>query len=161
MKEIFKTIPNYPDYQVSNLGRVKSLKQGKEKILKHRIVSGYPYVTLFKKGRNHFHVHRLVMMTFVDTSNGMIVNHKDSNKLNNRLDNLEYVTYRQNSQHGYSRKNTQSKYIGVTFHLKKWRAQIYTKGKNKHLGLFKTELDAHKAYLRALKELNEQMYEIT
>lgn len=103
--EEWKTIPDYNDYQVSNLGRVKSLKNKKERILIPQDCNSYDKhqkVTLSKNGKSKkFFVHRLVMITFnpVDNMNKLQVNHKDGNPLNNRLDNLEWVTETQNFEH--------------------------------------------------------------
>lgn len=64
--EIWKTIEDYPDYQISNYGNVKSLKFGKEKIMKQEIDKGnYRRIELFKNGKGKtFKVHRLVYFTF-------------------------------------------------------------------------------------------------
>ena len=62
--------------------------------------NGYRRVALSKNGvYRKFLVHRLVMLWFVGASNGMAVNHKDGDRLNNRLNNLEYVTLQDNLRH--------------------------------------------------------------
>lgn len=115
-QEIWEQIPGYKEYyQVSNLGRVRSLDReyfvdseikGKYtgtirgRILKQSIVNGYKRVTLFdnqhnKKGVN---VHRIVLIAFVGKSD-LVCNHKDGNKENNCLDNLEWVTQAYNNRH--------------------------------------------------------------
>lgn len=107
--EIWKDIPNYEGlYQVSNLGRVKSLQYNhtkKEKILSPRITgNGHLSVALFKnKQRKNYQVHRLVMKTFVGDS-VLVVNHKDKNKENNKLDNLEYCTQKENVKYSLNKK---------------------------------------------------------
>lgn len=93
MIEQWKTIFDYPDYEVSNLGRVRSLKFGKEKLLSPGIHSkGYLIVSLCKNGDlKHYLVHRLVAQAFLPNPlNLPEVNHKDENKLNNCVDNLEW-----------------------------------------------------------------------
>lgn len=103
MKEIFKPIPGYEHgYEVSNLGRVKSLKRGKEKLLKPGLISGgYYHVILFKDGKGKTHkVHRLVMLAFIGESD-LDVNHINGIKTDNRLENLEYCTASENTQHAY------------------------------------------------------------
>ena len=102
-KEIWKDIPNYEGmYQVSNLGRVKSLKRGKQHFLKcWEHCSGYIHVGLsinFK--RKTFKVHRLVMLAFVGESD-LQVNHKNGIKADNRLENLEYCTRSENIIHAF------------------------------------------------------------
>lgn len=103
MSEIWKSIPDYEGlYEVSNYGRVRSVYRYK-RILKPMISnSGYERVDLFKnKNRKQFSVHRLVALTFIDNPEGKkIVNHKDENKLNNHINNLEWVTNKENCQYG-------------------------------------------------------------
>jgi len=100
-EEIWKDVPGYEGlYQVSNLGRVKSLKFGKERILKPGWNnSGYLFVVLCINGKNKISsVHRLVMLSFVRES-GLHVNHKNGIKTDNRLKNLEYCTQFENMRH--------------------------------------------------------------
>lgn len=116
MEEIWKDIKGYEGlYQVSNLGRVKSLGNGKEKIRKTNISSnGYLSLILVKnkKGKN-FSVHRLVAEAFIDNPDNLpCVNHKDENKLNNCVDNLEWCTKQYNSTWGSVLKRRGSKLKG-------------------------------------------------
>lgn len=155
MEEIWKKIKGHETYEVSNLGRVKSLKYGKERILKPVINNhGYAFVNLYSGSGKVKTIHRLVAAAFLGESE-LQVNHKDGEKLNNALDNLEYVSNRDNVAHFHKSKSDgyTSRFIGVSWHKgkKKWQARISIKGKVKHLGRFKTEEDAHKAYLDALK----------
>ena len=102
-KEIWKDIPNYEGvYQVSNLGRVKSLKFGRDKILKpQEDGGGYMQVGLWKEGGvKKLKVHRLVMHLFIGASD-LQVNHKNGIKTDNCLENLEYCTGSQNVQHAF------------------------------------------------------------
>ena len=99
-KEIWKDIPNYEgEYQVSNLGRVKSLLFNKEKILKTRIHSqGYELVNLKNKT---YKVHYLVAITFIDNPKGFKeLNHKNEIKNDNRVENLEWCDRKYNCNHG-------------------------------------------------------------
>ena len=91
-------------YQVSNIGRVKSLNyrnSGKEEILKTRIIQGYERVRLHSNGEaKDFSVHRLVATMFIPNPDSLpIVNHKDECKTNNNVNNLEWCTYQYNSQY--------------------------------------------------------------
>lgn len=102
MEEIWKNIKGYEDlYQVSNKGRVKSLKFGKEKIMKFRIGSGYCKLGLNKdKKQKQFRVHRLVAEAFLPNENKFpVVNHKDRNRSNNNVENLEWCTQLDNMIH--------------------------------------------------------------
>jgi len=105
-KEIWKDIPNYEGmYQVSNLGRVKSLNYnhtGKEGVLKPQSnKDGYYQVLLWEGGRRKTNkIHRLVMLAFLGESD-LHVNHINGIKTDNRLENLEYCTRSENIQHAY------------------------------------------------------------
>lgn len=102
MKEVWKDIEGYEGlYQISNLGRVKRvttgriLKGGKDK-------DGYLMVKLYKNNiRSNKKIHRLVAEAFIpNPENKPQVNHADENKTNNSLDNLEWMTAKENINHG-------------------------------------------------------------
>jgi hypothetical protein len=101
--EVWKPVPNYEGlYEVSNIGKVRSVYRYK-RVLKPMISnSGYERVDLFKdKNRKQFSVHRLVAMAFVDNPDKKpFVNHKDENKLNNSAENLEWVSHIENCRYG-------------------------------------------------------------
>ena len=102
-KEIWKTIEGYENYMVSNLGRVKSLRFGKEKILKQTITNqNYCLVGLCKEGKTKtFRVHKLVARAFIPNPQNLPqLNHKDEVKTNNCVDNLEWCTAKYNSNYG-------------------------------------------------------------
>jgi len=112
MEEIWKEIVGLEGlYQVSTYGRVKSLKYGKERILKQSKSSrGYLIVCLSIEGKifNKF-VHRLVAITFIpNPENKGDVNHIDEDKTNNRLENLNWMTAKENSNYG-TRNERQAK----------------------------------------------------
>ena len=102
-QEIWKGIENYEGlYQVSNLGRIKSLKFGREKILKPRITWGYYAVILCNVSIKPFTIHRLVAMSFIpNPENKPQVNHKWGNKLDNRAIALEWATRSENMMHAF------------------------------------------------------------
>ena len=93
-KEIWKDIVGHEGrYQVSNKGRVKSLKFGKERIMKQSLNSaGYPILNLCKEGkRKTFQVHQVVAIAFlnhVPDGNKLVVDHRNNDKINNSLSNL-------------------------------------------------------------------------
>jgi hypothetical protein len=159
-KEVFKDIKGFEGiYQVSNLGRVKSLKFNKEKILKAGDSNGYCTVDLWKnKKRYSKHVHKLVAMAFLDHEpNGykLVVDHVNNVRTDNRVENLQIITPRKNTSK--DRKKGTSKYIGVYWskHASKWHSQIQINGKRKYLGLFTDEYEAHLSYQNELKNITK------
>lgn len=103
MKESWKIIENYTDYQISNYGNVKSLKFNKERILKPQNYKGYLNVyLLLNKNLKWYSVHRLVANAFItNPDNKPQVNHIDGDKLNNYVNNLEWVTCSENHKHAF------------------------------------------------------------
>lgn len=92
-------IPNYEDYEVSDKGRIKSLKYNTPIILRPCIRCGYESVVLCRDGlRKHHQIHDLVYFTFTgEQKEAMkVIDHIDGNKTNNRLDNLRYVSRKEN-----------------------------------------------------------------
>ena len=106
--EQWKAIAGYEGiYEVSDLGRVKSLKHGKEKILKPQKNNlGYLHVYLYKDGHvKTVKVHRLVAEAFIPNSQGLeTVNHKDEVKTNNVASNLEWMSQKDNLNYGTRNK---------------------------------------------------------
>ena len=101
MNELWRNIDGYKEmYQVSSFGRVRSYKFGYQKILKQRINnSGRFYVNLCLEGKyKSILTHRLVVIHFLGKSN-LTVNHKNGNKLNNNVNNLEWVSFEENIKH--------------------------------------------------------------
>lgn len=115
MQEIWKGIEGFEYYQVSNLGRVRSIdkktpflggmRSFKGQILKPNTAGDYPDVKLSKGIPRKMHtrrIHRLVAESFIYpnySKDGLVVNHIDGNKSNNNLHNLEVVTHRENIRH--------------------------------------------------------------
>ncbi len=167
--EKFRDIPDYEGiYQVSNYGRVKSLARRvdnqqyttKERILKPCInTAGYLQVILNNnKAKRTARVHQLVAITFLSHTLGTdkVVDHKNNNKLDNRVENLQVTSIRLNSAKEVKNTGERSSiYVGVSWHSKrnKWRARIRIQGKNVHLGYYTNELEAGQAYLIVLKQI--------
>ena len=170
--EIWKGIPNYEGfYEVSHLGNVRSLKRRITKsngvtqtrksinLKPYKSKGGYLVVDLrTPSNRKAMHVHKLVAIAFLNHKpngyKGLIVDHIDNNRLNNKLENLQLTTARHNCSK--DRKNKYSKYTGVTFDKRrnKWVSRIRKNNKQIHLGSFKTELEASKAYQKELKNVS-------
>ena len=101
-KEIWKDIKDYEGKdQISNLGNVKNSKNNNLLSIRNDCCWGYVFVTLNKNGKpKNYKVHRLVAKTFIPNPlNKAEVNHIDGNKLNNCVDNLEWVTRAENQKH--------------------------------------------------------------
>ena len=105
MEEIFKPVKNFEQrFEISNFGRLLSINgkfRGRTILKLHIDTFGYYSTTLrMKPLKRRLRVHTLVAETFIDKSNPTLwVNHKDGNKLNNRVDNLEWCTPAENCKH--------------------------------------------------------------
>jgi hypothetical protein len=158
--EIWKDIDGFSgDYQISSITNVRSLKKGNVKILKKVLSNGYYHVGLCKNGIVTIsYIHRLVAIAFIPNPNNLpCVNHINNIRTDNRIENLEWVTHRENISHGYTFKKTTSKYTGVSFVPKylNWRVCIIAGGEKYYLGAYPTEQEANNVYKKALKEFNE------
>ena len=96
---MWKTIEFEPNYEVSVFGEVRSKITGHVKSLRLNR-QGYSRVTLYPIGKTYT-IHRLVALTFLKESfkEGLVVNHKNGVKTDNNVDNLEWVTCRENTIH--------------------------------------------------------------
>lgn len=169
-KEIWKPVKGYEGlYEVSNLGRVKSLERiversdGKkytvnERILKARMtLNGYYRINLHNQGvMETINIHQLVAESFLKhTPCGLklVVNHINFDKKDNRVVNLEIVTQRENANQKHLPSTSQ--YTGVYWAKanKKWKVSISVNGKSKYLGYFTDEFQASLAYQSALAQL--------
>ena len=116
--------------------------------------SGYRHVSITVEGKNKFlYTHRIIwfmhhgeLPDFLDHINGK--------RSHNRIENLRCATGLQNRQNTRSRKDSSSKYLGVSWfqERKKWVAQIKINGKPTYLGIFIDEVEAAKAYDSAARE---------
>ncbi len=100
----------------------------------------------------HYGIHQLIW--FIEKGKWPTeIDHIDGNGLNNYIGNLREVTHREN--HHNRKRHRSGKLVGASFHAfaGRWRAHIQIKGKNKYLGHFDTEREAHKAYLNELQHV--------
>ena len=144
-------------YEVSNYGRFRNKKLNK--IINGTISQNrYIKISLHKDKKLYIkRSHRLVYYSFFPNKiDGLVINHKDLNKLNNRLDNLEEISYRENASHYYKSQQKTSKYIGVSYikTVNEWRCNIRINGKMITRRGFKDEEEARIGYLELLKEYN-------
>jgi len=160
MNEVFKDVPNYKGlYKISNKGRIKRIKKnGGERFNKlTKLNNGYLAVQLSINNKGKiFQIHQLVAMAFLNHNpcgHKLIVDHINNNPLDNRVDNLQIISHRENTSK--DKKGYSSDYAGITWHkvAKKWVSQIQFNGKREYLGLFTDELDAVNAYTKRLNEI--------
>lgn len=150
-EEIWKPVVGFEGlYEVSSLGRIKSLHRGREKIRKLCVhTDGYIVLTISKKGKPRAcKVHRLMGYAFLDLADDLQIDHINGIKGDNRLENLRVVTRQQNAR-SYRTFSGSSKYRGVAAsdcRKNPWRAQIGLDGKVVSLGAFKTEKEGAEAY---------------
>ena len=147
--EVFRKIPQFEKYKVSNYGNVIG---SKGKLLKPIMSNGYFSVCLGRRKR--INIHQMVAMAFLNHKpNGgvIVVDHINGIKTDNRLENLQVITQRENVKKG-NRKGI-SKYMGVSYKQNKWTARIFTNKKSIWIGSFNCELKAAYEYNKHLKTL--------
>lgn len=160
-KEIWKDIKNYEGlYQVSNLGRVRSLNKCvkhsnhymnlKGQILKPQIdcQTSYKKIRLCKDGKyKHHSIHRLVAEAFIPNPNNYpVINHINENRIDNRIENLEWCTQKYNCNHGTKNKRTAIKLSKPVIqydldgnYIRKWQSAMEIQ---RQLGYANTNINA-------------------
>lgn len=157
--EIFKPIPDYDGtFEVSNFGNIRSIRNGIIRNLKpSNDGHGYLCICLTKNNiRKTFKVHQLVAVTFLNhkpCGHKLVIDHINDIKNDNRVENLQIITNRQNAYKTQGKYS--SKYKGVHWDKKskKWVSRTRINGKTTCIGLFDNEYDAHLAYINTIKQL--------
>ena len=150
-EEIFKTITDFVNYEVSNFGNIRNKNTGK--VLKGGINKGYHQVVLNGKSQR---IHRLVACTFLDNpANKKCVDHIDNNKSNNNLTNLRFATHSENNFNSSLSSNNTSGHKGVCFEScsKTWNAYIKIDGLRINLGFYENKDDAIQARITRANQL--------
>jgi hypothetical protein len=165
VEERWLPIVGYENYEVSDLGRVKSLARNGTKggILKYAINQGYLRVCLSKNNKNkNVVIHRLVLQAFQPTEEDLECDHINHIKSDNRLCNLRWATKSQNVRFQKKREGCSSQYRGVinTYRKTPWRASCRLNGKIIHIGTFDDEHDAGRAYNDFIIKHNLQHFTI-
>ena len=169
--EVWKDIPEYEGmYQVSNLGRVKSFKYNKVSYLLPTIKKNrYATATLckssiVKKNRKVIDKNKIVknrsisvwaaiaFLNFKPSRQLLVVDHIDNNRHNDCLYNLQIISHRKNIT-----KDSKNKfgYTGISQNNQYWKASIWINGTNKHIGTYKTKLQASQAYQNELNKIEK------
>ena len=141
MQEIWKDIAGYKGmYQVSNKGNVRSLSWNKTGIIRNMYLkkhkNGYLQVELAKDGvKKMYLVHRLVAESFIPNPSSLpIINHKDENKKNNNVENLEWCTFSYNSR--YSIRNNPRRRTKGVMNIPVIQINVATKQETKHDSIY-------------------------
>lgn len=166
-QEIWSPIKGFEGfYEFSNLNNVKSLSRiikrkngvsfiSKERILKPTLTKGYYKVCLHLNGKPYtLGIHQIIAIQYLEhipCGFELVVDHINEIKTDNRLENLQIITNRENT--AKSIKNCSSEYTGVVWSKKanKWQSFIVINKKLVYLGSFDTEKEASKCYKNALK----------
>jgi hypothetical protein len=148
MAEEYRGIEGYDNYQISNFGNVRIIKNNKiMSILIDR--GGYKRIGLTKDNKKKkFYVHRLIAIAFLDNpQNKKLVDHIDNNPSNNNLNNLRFATNQENNFNSKISKNNTTTVKGVTFCTKrnKFIAQIQFDGIKIKIGAYETLEEAKRA----------------
>lgn len=149
INEEWRSISEYMNYQVSNIGRVRNATTGY--ILKqHLRKNNYYQITLCKdKKSKTFYMHRFVAQEFIDNPEERpFVDHINRDTKRNCVNNLRWVSISQNNMNSAKSKNCNSIYKGVCFDTSrnKWKAYIKISGTLKNLGRYENEKDAALRY---------------
>lgn len=150
--ENWKAVSGCSKFEVSDFGRVRRTNGGK--ILVGGDHNGYRRFCIDKDSGESVTilVHRVVFESHVrGLEEGEVIDHIDGNRMNNTLSNLRVCCNESNQYNRGSAKQATSTYKGVSYCKvkNKWRAQIKTKGKSKHIGYYSVEADAALAYNEA------------
>lgn len=156
--EEYRDVKDYEGiYQVSNLGNVRRIYRKKKgfrylKPLDHS--GGYSRLKLRHLGNDKdVYIHRLVADSFLEGC-GEVVNHKDGNKKNNYLSNLEWCSQRENLTHSNNKRSLSSRFAGVSTSDNKWRTSIMIDKKRVVETGFNCETSAYIRYMQMMKENN-------
>lgn len=149
----WRKVPGHPLYEVSDDGCVRRGKRPIKPYINTR--TGYEEVRFCESNRTtHQAVHRLVALAFIPKPEGKnVINHKDYDKTNNRAENLEWLTVRENVLHSaihmHGQRNTKPGKSGEKYIYIKRSGRYRVTIREKHVGTFKTLDEAKKARDRA------------
>lgn len=160
-EEVWRAVPNYEGrYEISNLGRLKSILNSKSKILKGSISKdGYVQFSLSHRAKKLYNVyggHQLVAMAFLnhkpEGTSGLVVDHKNDIRTDNNLSNLQLISNYENS----IKRNLNKPLFGAHKVNDKYKSSVWHNKKIIYLGCYETELEAHKVAVDYINENNLQ-----
>ena len=156
MEETFKSIVGFPQFikfEISNFGRVREIDDKNHYLQGTVNKDGY---RIFEYNKKKIGAHRLVALHFLgNPDNKPVVDHKDNDRLNNKVNNLRWATISENGKNKVLYSTNTSGFKGVAFNAKsnKWDATITCNNKRINLGSFDKIEDAIKARVFKAKEL--------
>lgn len=145
MEEIWKKVKGYENlYEISNTGKIKSLRFNKEKILKPALsTSGYFMIALWKDKKPKYQsIHSLIAINFLNykiTTRKIVVDHIDNNKLNNCVKNIQIISNRENS---FKDKKSKSGEYNIYLNSGAYLVRMRINGVKQTFGTFKNIEDA-------------------
>lgn len=160
--EEFRTISDFPDYEISNFGRVRSNRINRPRMMKPIVTdSGYLYAGLLSPEGKYCNkrIHVLLVNAFIldgYVDKGYVADHINNIKTDNRLENLQVISKRENNSK--DKLGGTSEYIGVSWNkiLKKWQVSISINSKQIGLGIYRNEKVAAALYQHALEQIEKQ-----
>lgn len=159
MKEVWKTIKDYSYYEVSNKGRFRSNKSGSPKLMALITKSdGYLCINLMKNNiMKQFIAHRLVAQAFIRNPRKLpMINHKDRDRKNNHVDNLEWCDARYNISHGWKYRKKSTNITGVHIQGNSYIVRIRSNNVSLNLGSYNGKKKASSIYKKAVKILEAE-----
>jgi len=155
--EEWKSIEDYDNYEISNLGNVKN-KTTNKLLTPYLHNAGYYKIDLCKNGKKKkYYIHRLIAKAFIPNPYNLAeIDHIDRNKSNNSINNLRWITHTNNAYNINKKKNSNSKYRNVYYEKRRnhWICQMKINGKQTYIGSFDTEEEGAIAFNEAIKKYN-------
>jgi hypothetical protein len=159
---IYKKHP-FLDCEVSDEGLIRRIHKHRGTLIEFPGTENNGY-RVFSILRQNYKVHRVVAETFIPNPENLpFVDHIDGNRSNNRVENLRWVSTRVNTHNKDIHREGKlvgaiycapRNKLGVNNNLSIWKSRINVNGKDKHLGYFKTEQEAHDRYVLELNRLD-------
>lgn len=148
-EEVWKVCEEAPRYEISNLGNLRTVKQ--QKLLANTVNSGGYVLNVLtvdleeegKTKKKGFYRHRLVATAFLDNPDELpCINHKDENKLNNALDNLEWCSYAYNTNYGTRNTRVAKKITKQAGRPHKKPVYVYDAETKEFVGYYESQSEA-------------------
>lgn len=153
-EEIWMPVVGYETkYKISSIGRLKNIRTDHLK-KPQKTMRGYTDYGLWDGNKKKLiKAHKMVWYAFAgEIPSGMQINHINGNKRDNRIENLEIVSGRDNVNHAHLGRKQSSMFPGVHKYKGRWQAACTIEGKQRHIGRYDTEIEAARAYMDFLMD---------